>query len=155
MVGTSSRDGTHRGLWVDFLMSAVPLKPFEILSLKTFFFIYSCVEEKGGKEREGNIYPLPLAVCWSATQACALIGNRPGDFSFCGKMLNQLSHAFTATVEILICLFPKSLSPSRGRASTLVLWVRLVEWNGFLQLCPIWYSLAAFHFPAGQIAFAR
>ena len=92
-------------------MSAVPLKPFEILSLKTFFFIYSCVEEKGGKEREGNIYPLPLAVCWSATQACALIGNRPGDFSFCGKMLNQLSRAsqglnviFKKT-SVNICIF--------------------------------------------------
>ena len=49
------------------------------------------------KERERNItvwltLACPLLGTWSATQACALTGNRTGDPLICRLLLSPLSH---------------------------------------------------------------
>ena len=68
------------------------------------YFIYLFLEAEEGreKERERNIsawLPLvcPLLGTWSATQACALTGNRISNLLVCRMAINPLSYTSQAT----------------------------------------------------------
>ena len=61
---------------------------------------------EGEKDRERNIYQLPLTRpqlgTWPTTQACALTGNQTGDLLVHRLALNPLSHISLGTFGILI-----------------------------------------------------
>ena len=87
---------------------------YHLLFLIYFFnFIYLILKRGGGSEREGEkhwceretsiscLSFVPQPWTKSTTQACALTGNRTGDLSGHGTMLNQLSHTVQSPPAIL------------------------------------------------------
>ena len=69
---------------------------FFFFKKKFLLFNYFQRQGKRGRKRERNISGLllthPQLGTWTATQPCALTGNRTCDFSVCRPMLNPLSH---------------------------------------------------------------
>ena len=98
------------------------IRVFEELLICLHFFkrFYLFLERGEGreKEREGNIYQLPLAhTLTPATQACAQIRNRTSDLLLCGTTPNQLSHTGQGSTVLLIAL----------------VWVTQDPWSGIIK----------------------
>ena len=90
------------------------------------FFFFRERREGREKERERNlsmcernINPLPQTGTEPATQACALPGNRSGDYLLCRAAPNQLSHTGQSPFNIFAWQLIMNNKPLKAK-----LWIR-------------------------------